>query len=57
VTARIDLRTYLDFKVEGHFIDGAMINSALDRGFYAAPNPSGLQPRMNMLVLRLGFHL
>ena len=57
VTARIDLRTYLDFKLEGHFIDGAMINSALDRGFYAAANPSGLKPKMNMLVIRLGFHL
>jgi hypothetical protein len=57
VTARLDLTTYIDFKVEGHFINGAMINSALDRGFYAAVNPSGLKPSMRMLVLRLGYHL
>jgi hypothetical protein len=57
VTARIDAGRYVDFKAEGHFIDGAMINSALDRGFYAAANPSGLKPKMNMLVLRLGFHI
>ena len=57
VTARIDLGRYVDFKAEGHFIDGSMINSALDRGFYAAANPSGLKPKMNMLVLRLGFHI
>ena len=57
VTARFDLSRYLDFKVEGHFIDGAMINSALDRGFYAAVNPNGLKPSMNMVVLRLGYHL
>ena len=36
VTARVDLRTYLDFKLEGHFIDGAMINSALDRSLYCS---------------------
>jgi hypothetical protein len=34
-----------------------MINSVLDRGFYAAPNPDGLKPSMNMLVMRLGFHM
>lgn len=57
VTARVDMSRYVDLKVEGHFMDGAMINSALDRGFYAAANPSGLKPKMNMLVLRLGFHM
>jgi hypothetical protein len=57
VTARFDLSRYLDLKVEGHFIDGAMINSGLNRGFYAAPNPAGLQPTMRMLIVRLGFHM
>jgi hypothetical protein len=56
-TARVDINKYLDFKVEGHFIDGAMINTALDRGFYAAPNSGGLKPTMNMLVVRLSFHM
>jgi len=57
VTARFDFNRFLDFKVEGHLIDGAMINSALDRGFYAAANPNGLKPDMKMLILRLGYHL
>lgn len=57
VTARFDLRNYLDLKVEGHFIDGAMINSGLNRGFYAAPNPNGLKPNMNLLVVRLSYHM
>jgi hypothetical protein len=57
VTARFDLNRYADVKIEGHFIDGAMINSVLDRGFYAAANPAGLKPSMNMLVVRLGYHM
>jgi hypothetical protein len=57
LTARFDLSKYVDLKLEGHFIDGAMINSALGRGFYAAANPNGLKPNMNMMVLRLGFHM
>lgn len=54
-TARFNLSNYLDLKIEGHFIDGASINSVLDRGFYAAANPSGLKPSMNMLILRVGY--
>lgn len=57
VTGRIDVTRYLDVKIEGHFIDGAMINSVLDRGFYAPANPAGLKPTMNMLVIRLSYHL
>ena len=57
VTARLDFNRYVDFKVEGHFIDGSMISSVVNRGFYAAANPQGLKPNMNMLVLRLGFHM
>jgi len=57
VTARFDVSKNLDLKVEGHFIDGAMINSVLDRGFYAASNPAGLKPTMNMFIMRLGFHM
>jgi hypothetical protein len=56
ITARVDLASYLDFKAEGHFIDGADIESTMSRGFFAAPNPNGLKPTMNMLVLRLSFH-
>jgi hypothetical protein len=57
VTARFDVSHYLDLKVEGHFIDGAMINSALDRGFYASVNPNGVKPSTNLLVIRLGYHM
>jgi hypothetical protein len=57
VTARFDLRSYLDLKVEGHFIDGNMTASANNRGFYAPVNPNGVKPTTNMLVIRLGFHM
>jgi hypothetical protein len=56
-TARFDLNRYVDFKIEGHFIDGACIDGVLDHGFYAAPNPNGLAPKMNMLVVRVGYHM
>jgi hypothetical protein len=57
ITARFDLDRYVDLKVEGHFMDGAPIDSVVSRGFFAAPNPNGLAPQMKMLVLRLGFHI
>jgi hypothetical protein len=57
LTARVDLRRYLDFKVEGHFMDGAMVSNGLDRGFYLEQNPNGLKPNMKMLVIRLEYHL
>ena len=49
--------TLLERKIEGHFMDGAMIDSLYDRGFYAAANPAGITPKTNMLVVRLGFHI
>lgn len=57
ITARMDLTSYLDFKVEEHFIDGADIDSVMSRGFFAASNPGGIKPQMKMFVMRLGFHL
>jgi len=57
ITTRIDLTNYLDFKIEGHFMDGADIDSTMSRGFFAASNPGGIKPQMKMLVLRLGFHM
>jgi hypothetical protein len=56
-TARFDIDRYVDFKIEGHFIDGACIDGVLDHGFYAAPNPNGLAPKMHMLVMRVGYHM
>jgi hypothetical protein len=57
VSARLDLNRFLDLKLEGHFMGGAMISSLHDRGFYAAVNPDGVKPQTNMCVLRLGFHM
>jgi len=56
-TARFDVNRNIDFKIEGHFIDGAAIDGVLDHGFYAAPNPTGLAPNMHMLVMRIGYHM
>jgi hypothetical protein len=56
-TARFDIDRYVDFKIEGHFMDGACIDGVLDHGFYAAPNPNGLAPNMHMLVVRVGYHM
>lgn len=53
VTARVDLNTHWDVKVEGHFIDGYGSPSSF-RGFYPQQNPGGLMPNTNMLVLRTG---
>lgn len=55
VTARLDLKSYWDFKIEGHFIDG-YASSTSDRGFYSANNPGVKQPNTKLLVVRMGFH-
>lgn len=57
VTARVDLNRFWDLKIEGHFMDGAMVTQGLNRGFYVAPNPQGLTPQTRMLVIRTGFHM
>jgi hypothetical protein len=57
VTARFDLRSYLDLKIEGHFMNGNENSSTVNRGFYAVSNPNGLAPSMKMAVIRLGFHM
>jgi hypothetical protein len=56
-TARFDINRNIDFKIEEHFINGASIDGVLDHGFYAAPNPSGLAPKMDLLVMRIGYHM
>jgi hypothetical protein len=57
ITARLDLRKYLDLKIEGHFMNGIMPSATVSRGFYIAPNPAGLKPDTRLLVIRLGYHL
>jgi hypothetical protein len=50
-TARLDLTSHWDLKVEGHFMHGYAASSAF-RGFYAQDNPQGLKPVTNLLVIR-----
>ena len=57
LAVRVDLRNYIDLKVEGHFIDGTMQNTAISRGFYVGVNPTGMNPQTKLLVVRLGFHI
>jgi hypothetical protein len=54
VTARVDLNSHWDLKVEGHFMNG--VPSGLNqRGFYVSVNPNGFKDTTNMLVVRTGF--
>ncbi len=55
VTARIDIGTHLDLKLEGHFIDGYG-DLAAARGFYPQDNPGQLSPKTNLFITRLGFN-
>jgi hypothetical protein len=52
-TARLDLTSHWDLKVEGHFMHGYAASDAF-RGFYAQDNPQGLKPVTNLLVIRTG---
>ena len=52
-TARFDIKTFWDLKIEGHFMDGYG-DPASFRGFYPQDNPMGFKPRTNLLVLRTG---
>ncbi|HEY3459128.1 MAG TPA: hypothetical protein VGK64_31375 [Bryobacteraceae bacterium] len=53
-TARIDLASHWDIKIEGHFMHGYAQSDAF-RGFYPRDNPLGLVPTTNLLVIRTGF--
>lgn len=55
MTARLDIKRYWYFKVEGHFMNGTG-DTFHAHGFYARSNPDGLQPVTNMLVVRTGFN-
>ncbi len=57
IAVRLDLRSYLDLKIEGHFMNGTMPSATVSRGFYVAPNADGLKPDTRLLVIRLGYHL
>lgn len=57
MTARVNLTKYTEIKIEQHFMDGAVVNNGLNRGFYVTNNPGGLKPDTKMLVVRFGFHI
>jgi hypothetical protein len=52
-TARVDLTSHWDVKIEGHFMHGFAASDAF-RGFYPQDNPQGLMPNTNLLVIRTG---
>lgn len=55
LTARFDIKSYWDIKVEGHLMDGYG-DPGTSRGFYPQDTPTGLQPKTKLLVIRLGFN-
>jgi hypothetical protein len=54
-TCRLDLKTFWNVKVEGHFMDGYN-NGQYPAGFYTPVNPQGLERKTSLLVLRTGFN-
>jgi hypothetical protein len=52
-SARLDLTSHWDLKIEGHFMNGYAASNAF-RGFYPQDNPQGLKPVTNLLVIRTG---
>lgn len=55
VTARFDVKTHWDIKVEGHFMDGYG-DPGSARGFYFPDNSQGLVAKTKLLIIRLGFN-
>ncbi|MGP8244482.1 MAG: hypothetical protein ACLQVN_08165 [Bryobacteraceae bacterium] len=56
VTARVDLNTHWNVKVESHFMDGYGNPQMYPDGFHTAVNPQGLKPRADFLMLRTGWN-
>lgn len=56
VTVRFDANKYLNFKLEGHFMDGVGVPGAYPGGFFGLDNPNGLQPKTNALVVKTNFN-
>ena len=54
-TARVDLNSHWNVKVEGHFMDG-WAGTMYPDGFYPRDNPQGIQPKTIMLVIRTGLN-
>jgi len=55
VTARFDLTSWWNVKVEEHFMDGYG-DLYSSHGFYTADNPGGLKPTTDLFVIRTAFY-
>jgi hypothetical protein len=53
ITARVDLKSFWNVKVEGHFMNGYGSSTYPD-GFYPQVNPQGFKPNTNALVVKTG---
>ena len=54
LTARFDVNSHWNIKVEGHFMDGTGRFDSV-RGFYEQLNADGLKPNTNAVVIKTGF--
>jgi hypothetical protein len=55
VTARFDITSWWNVKVEEHFMNGYG-DTYSAHGFYTADNPAGLKPGTNLFVVRTAFY-
>jgi hypothetical protein len=55
MSARIDIKSWWNVKIEGHFMNG-FADTYSAHGFYVRNNPT-LQPDTKMFVIRTGFYL
>ncbi len=56
VTVRFDANRYLNFKLEGHFMNGVGVPGFYPGGFFTADNPNGLKPNTNAMVVKTNFN-
>jgi hypothetical protein len=56
LTVRFDANRYLNFKVEGHFMDGVGLPGVYPGGFFSINNPNGLKPNTNALIVKTNFN-
>lgn len=56
VTLRFDANRYLNFKLEGHFMDGVGLPGVYPGGFFSIDNPNGLKPGTKAVVVKTNFN-
>jgi hypothetical protein len=56
VTVRFDANRYLNFKLEGHFMDGVGLPGLYPGGFFSADNPNGVKPQTNAVIVKTNFN-